>query len=150
MKDQKAASRRQRKSGIPPETRADTSSWASCCGKGLMPKSQTETLRIMTCSWVTPKTRCCVRSRLETVRAAPWYVRIGDFTGDLGARMTVYVLFGSEKAGRPVRYFIARNNLLAQQLHRPNPETWTKYAFMPMKAVQAHENKWDALFEEQR
>jgi hypothetical protein len=93
--------------------------------------------------------------QVKTVRVAPWYVRTADFTGDLAARITVYVLLGSEKAGRPVRYFIARNNLLAQQLHHPkknpeNPEKWAKNAFMPMKAVQAHENKWDALFEEQR
>jgi len=47
--------------------------------------------------------------QVKSVRAAPWYVRLDDFKGNLARQVTVYVLIGPEDASKPIRYFIAQN-----------------------------------------
>jgi hypothetical protein len=81
--------------------------------------------------------------QVKTVRAAPWYVKIDNFTGALAQQVTVYVLIGPETASRPIRNFIAKNERLASELHRP--KGWKDHAFMSIKAVAEYENHWDDI-----
>jgi hypothetical protein len=55
----------------------------------------------------------------------------------------VYVLLGSFDSEKPVRYFIAKNGVLAKHVHCP--KDWKQYGFVPMKAVERYENRWDLL-----
>lgn len=80
--------------------------------------------------------------QVKSVRAAPWYVRSGDFVGAAADQITIYVLVGGPDAARPIRYFIARNADLAPHLHQP--AGWTN-GFMPLRALQAFEDNWAAL-----
>jgi hypothetical protein len=84
--------------------------------------------------------------QVKTVRSQPWYVNLIDFHGDLLNRVTVYVLIGSEKQRGPVRFFIAKNRDVATQIHQP--PGWHKHAFMPIKALEQYENRWDTLLDE--
>ena len=81
--------------------------------------------------------------QVKSVRTPPWYVRLDDFTGEMLDRVTVYVLVGPQDATKPVRYFIAKNRELARQVHRPSG--WTTNAFMSMRALEKHEDRWGAL-----
>jgi hypothetical protein len=81
--------------------------------------------------------------QVKTVRSQPWYVRTTSFKGKNRDQATVYVLLGPEDGARPVRFFIAKNRQLAKHVHCP-PD-WKLNAFMPMRAVQKHENQWDVL-----
>ncbi len=54
-----------------------------------------------------------------------------------------YVLLGSEDGSKSVRYFIAKNRVLASHVHRV--VGWPKNGFMPLKAVERYENRWDSL-----
>ncbi|KJC44799.1 hypothetical protein UP09_14185 [Bradyrhizobium sp. LTSP885] len=78
--------------------------------------------------------------QVKTVRAAPWFVRADDFSGKNARQVTVYVLIGPETASKPIRYFIAKNKKLASHVH--HPEGWKDNAFMSMKAVARHEDRW--------
>jgi hypothetical protein len=80
--------------------------------------------------------------QIKTVRAQPWYVNTTDFEGELLDRATVYVLLGKDSQ-KPVRFFIAKNRDLAADVHQP--PGWKAHAFMPMKAVEQFENRWDIL-----
>jgi len=55
----------------------------------------------------------------------------------------VYVLLGSEKADKPVRFFIARNCDVAEHAHYP-PD-WPKNGFVKLNAIEKHEDKWSLL-----
>ncbi len=81
--------------------------------------------------------------QVKTVRSAPWYVRAADFQGERAQRITVFVLLGSEKADKPVRFFIARNADLAGHVH--TPAGWPSNAFMPLRAVLGFEGCWPLL-----
>ncbi len=81
--------------------------------------------------------------QVKTVRAAPWYVKSADFQGAAAEGVTVYVLLGSVHANKAVRYFLAFNKHLASAVHTPHG--WPANAFMPLKAVEAHENQWEVL-----
>jgi hypothetical protein len=82
--------------------------------------------------------------QVKTVRAAPWFVSVRDFEGDLLEGVTVYVLLGHEDAKKAVRYFIAKNADLQRSVHQP--AHWKAHGFMPLKALLPHENQWDALW----
>ncbi|HQL94298.1 MAG TPA: hypothetical protein PL005_06440 [Candidatus Hydrogenedentes bacterium] len=83
--------------------------------------------------------------QVKTVRSVPWYVRAESYSGDLADQLTIFVLLGNEKAEKPVRYFITRNSDVKQHLHQP--KDWKTNAFMPLKAIQNFENKWDVFGE---
>jgi len=81
--------------------------------------------------------------QVKSVRGTPWYVKLANFKGKARNQVTVYVLVGSQECKKPVRFFIAKNSDVAK--HILQPSGWTKNGFMPMKAVQPYENKWDGL-----
>ena len=81
--------------------------------------------------------------QVKTVRVQPWYVNTDDFQGELLDRVTIYVLVGPEHGKKPVRFFIAKNRDLAGSIHRPTG--WKKHGFMNVKALEQHENRWDAI-----
>lgn len=78
--------------------------------------------------------------QVKTVRSAPWYVRLTDFE-KFPDRTTVYVLLAREDGRKPVRFFIAENEDLAQRVDR----RWEPQGFMPMRAVDQYEDRWEAL-----
>ena len=86
------------------------------------------------------------RIQVKTVRQAPWYVKATSYEGAALDQVTIYVLIGKEAAAQPVRYFIARNRELADQVHRPK---WRQgqhdTAFMALKAVEQFEGRWEIV-----
>jgi hypothetical protein len=83
--------------------------------------------------------------QVKTSRSpSSWYVKLASFEGKNLNFVTVYVLLGRVDSTKPVRYFIAKNRDLAKFVHRPSKK-WKRNAFMPMKAVEQYENRWDAL-----
>lgn len=81
--------------------------------------------------------------QVKTVRAQPWYINTRDFKDEQINGVTVYVLLGPENGKKAARFFIARNRALADHIHCPSG--WKEHGFMPMKAVEPYENRWDAL-----
>lgn len=81
--------------------------------------------------------------QVKTVRAQPWYVKLISFEGESRKQVTVYVLLGSLDCKKTVRYFIAKNRDLVKHVH--SPKGWRQHGFMPMKAVERYENRWDLL-----
>jgi hypothetical protein len=81
--------------------------------------------------------------QVKTVRVQPWYVNVASFQGVSLDQVTIYVLLGKEDGKKQVRYFIARNRDLAA--HVSKPPKWTANAFMMLKSVEQHENRWDIL-----
>ena len=53
----------------------------------------------------------------------------------------MYVLLAREDGRKPVRFFIAENEDLAQRVDR----RWEPQGFMPMRAVDQYEDRWEAL-----
>ena len=90
-----------------------------------------------------PEEATLSKVQVKTVRAQPWYVNTVDFEGELLDRVTIYVLVGPEHGRKPVRFFIAKNRDLAGSIH--HPAGWKKHGFMNIKALERHENRWDAL-----
>jgi len=90
-----------------------------------------------------PKLR---KVQVKSVRSQPWYIKVSDFEGSELNRVTIYVLIGSERGTRPVRYFIARNRDVAGQVQRPSG--WAKSGFMSIKALEKYENRWDLITSE--
>lgn len=80
--------------------------------------------------------------QIKTVRSVPWYVNVADFKGNMNG-VTIYVLLGDERALKAVRYFVTFNRDLADYIYLP--PGWLKNAFMPLKAVEQYENRWDLL-----
>src|ERR1041385_3612419 len=91
----------------------------------------------------TPADSVLEKVQVKAIRAGRWWVNPATFTGKLRNRVTVYVLVGSESARKPVRYFIARNSALARRITRHHG--WNDHAFMSMKAVEPHEDRWDVF-----
>lgn len=91
----------------------------------------------------TPEERVLHKVQIKSVRSVPWFVKASDFEGDLLNQVTIYVLIGSDKAARPVRYFLAYNRELIDGVHRP--AGWTGSAFMPLRTVLKYEDRWDLL-----
>jgi hypothetical protein len=81
--------------------------------------------------------------QVKSVRKQPWYINIHDFEGSALNRVTVYVLVGPERSTEPVRYFIAKNRDLIEQVHRPSG--WAKHGFMNIKVLEKYENRWDGV-----
>jgi hypothetical protein len=81
--------------------------------------------------------------QVKTVRAQPWYVKQSSFVGAMGEQVTIYVMIGDEMAKSAVRYFVARNADLAGAFSVP--AKWPTNAFMPLRALEPHENRWDIL-----
>lgn len=81
--------------------------------------------------------------QVKTVRSVPWYVRSAQFEGASLKQVTVYVLLGSEKCEKSVRYFIAKNSQVAKHAHYP--KGWKLNGFMRAKSLEPFENKWEAL-----
>jgi hypothetical protein len=81
--------------------------------------------------------------QVKTVRSPPWYVRSADFRDEKAQQITIYVLLGSEKADKAVRFFITRNADLAGHVH--TPAGWPTNAFMPLRAVLEFEARWSLL-----
>jgi len=90
-----------------------------------------------------PADKVLKKLQVKTVRSPPWYVKAASYSGDLADQLTIFVLLGKEKAETQVRYFITRNSEVAEHVH--HPENWEKNAFMPLKAIQEHENRWDVF-----
>jgi hypothetical protein len=59
------------------------------------------------------------------------------------SEVTIYVLLGREDARKPVCYFITKNGDLKVKLHRVR--NWKQNAFMPLRAIEPFEDKWDIL-----
>jgi hypothetical protein len=70
-------------------------------------------------------------------------VKVAAFTGDALDQVTIYVLLGKTEGTTAVRYFIVRNRDAAEHVHRP--PNWNNNGFINMKAVEAHEDKWEVL-----
>lgn len=85
------------------------------------------------------------RIQVKTVRSPPWYVNQASFAGALAGQVTVYVLIGSEIASKPIRYFIAKNSDLADQVHIPSG--WESNGLLNLKAVQNYENRWPNILD---
>jgi hypothetical protein len=81
--------------------------------------------------------------QVKSVRSAPWYVKLSDFQNESLNRITIYVLIGKKDGNKPVRFFITKNSELQSNLHRP--ETFKSNAFMPMRAVEPFEDRWEIL-----
>lgn len=81
--------------------------------------------------------------QVKSVRAPPWYVKATAFQKDFPAKTTVYVLLGKEDGKASVRYFVVPNRAVAQNVH--HPEGWQLNGFMPLKAIEAYEDRWDLL-----
>ena len=94
-----------------------------------------------------PTDKALRKAQVKSVRAAPWFVRQSSFVGEALDDITVYVLIGPENALRPVRYFIAKNRDVAANVDYPKAWKENASAFLPLKGMEAHENKWDLLFE---
>ena len=84
------------------------------------------------------------RVQVKTVRSGAWYVKQADFTGERGNQVTVYVLLGAEDDAKPVRYFIARNSVVAKCVHVPKTG-WQQNGFINLKYLLAYEGKWETL-----
>lgn len=87
-----------------------------------------------------PQDKDLRRVQVKTVRLPPWFVRHSSFEGELLDQITVYVMLGPESSERPVRFFIARNQDVAEHAH--HPEGWSENGFMKLKAVESYENNW--------
>lgn len=85
------------------------------------------------------------RIQVKTVRTAPWFVRRSSFDGALLNQITVYVLLGTEKSNKPVRFFIARNRDLVGKAH--HPPDWTENGFMRLRMIEQYEDRWDIVLE---
>lgn len=81
--------------------------------------------------------------QVKTAKSGSWYVKLADFEGKALERITVYVHIGRPGGKKPIRYFIASNRQLAPFVKRQ--EGWRSNAFMPFKAVEGYEGKWDIL-----
>ena len=81
--------------------------------------------------------------QVKTVRSPPWYVNLSHFEGDFLRRVTIYVLVGPPDVRKPVRFFIAHNSDLEDHVHRP--KDWRSHGFMPLKAIETYEDRWDIL-----
>lgn len=90
-----------------------------------------------------PTEKTLRKVQVKTVRMQPWYVKQAAFKAPLSEEVTIYVLLGKEDAQKSVRYFIARNRDVAQHVHRP--AKWRNNAFMPLRAIQQYEDRWDIL-----
>jgi hypothetical protein len=88
-------------------------------------------------------THTLTKVQVKTVRAQPWYVKQSSFVGAMGEQVTIYVMIGDEMAKSAVRYFVARNADLAGAFSVP--AKWPTNAFMPLRALEPHENRWDIL-----
>jgi hypothetical protein len=82
--------------------------------------------------------------QVKTVRAAPWYVNLRDFSGEFLDRVTVYVLLGKEDARQQIRFFIAKNRAVQKHIHRPSGSK--QHGLLSMKVLKEYEDKWDSLF----
>jgi hypothetical protein len=90
-----------------------------------------------------PQDKVLRKVQVKTVRVQPWYVSVASFRGESLDQVTIYVLLGKEDGTKQVRYFIARNGDLVD--HVSKPPKWIANAFMPLKSVEPHENRWDIL-----
>jgi hypothetical protein len=62
--------------------------------------------------------------------------------------VTIYVLLGREDGRNPVRYFIAKNCDLTDQVS--SPPNWKENAFMMLKSVERYEGRWDLYKKQHR
>ena len=92
-----------------------------------------------------PTDKVLKKLQVKTVRSAPWYVKATSYSGDLADQLTIFVLLGNEKAEKQVRYFITRNSEVAENVH--HPQNWKKNGFMPLKAIEAYEDRWEVFAE---
>ena len=90
-----------------------------------------------------PEDNALRKLQVKSVRAAPWFVNNSSFEAPMLDEVTIYVLIGTEDARKPIRYFIAKNRDLAAK--RQIPGGWKDNSFMPLKALKAYEDNWDAL-----
>jgi hypothetical protein len=81
--------------------------------------------------------------QVKTVRTQPWYVKQSMFEGDGLSQITIYVLLGKETAKEAVRYFIVRNEDVANAVQTPTG--WASNAFMNLKSILQFEGRWDLL-----
>ena len=90
-----------------------------------------------------PTDRVLKKLQVKSVRSQPWYVKIASYAGALADQLTIFVLLGDEKARKPVRYFITKNNEVASHVHRPTD--WKMNGFMSLNAIKEYEDRWDIL-----
>jgi hypothetical protein len=83
--------------------------------------------------------------QVKTVRSHPWYVKQSSFENELLDQVTIYVLIGKENGNVPVRYFIARNRDLADQVS--TPANWKDTGFMELRSLTSFEDQWHVLSE---
>lgn len=82
--------------------------------------------------------------QVKTSRGSAWYVRQSNFEGKFLTRVTIYVLLGSPGSKKPVRFFIAKNSKLKDDIYVPNKD-WTSNALISMKALKIYEDRWKTL-----
>ena len=86
--------------------------------------------------------------QVKTVRSQPWYVKTAAFN-EHPNQVTIYVLLGPKDGNGPVRFFMAKNCDVKKCIHYPVNRTtgkpWKENGFMPMKAVEPYEDRWEAL-----
>jgi len=59
---------------------------------------------------------------------------------DMRKQINGLARIANEKAEKQMRYFIARNSEVAEQVHYPNG--WNESGFKPFKAIEEYENRW--------
>jgi|HubBroStandDraft_4_1064222.scaffolds.fasta_scaffold248353_2 hypothetical protein len=134
---------RKRKSGIPTGNAGEYFAMGELLRRGFDAQLADRNTKTYDLLVGRPEEATLSKVQVKTVRAQPWYVNTVDFEGELLDRVTIYVLVGPEHGRKPVRFFIARNRDLAGGIH--HPVGWKKHGFMNIKALERHENRWDAL-----
>lgn len=92
-----------------------------------------------------PTDKVLKKLQVKTVRSAPWYVKLANYSDALADQLTIFVLLGDEKAQKPIRYFITRNSEVASHVHRP--DGWKHNGFMSLTAIKEYEDRWEILAE---
>lgn len=90
-----------------------------------------------------PADRALKKLQVKTVRSAPWYVNSSEYSEGSVDQMTIFVLLGDEKAQKQIRYFITGNGDVAKHIHKPG--NWKNHGFMPLKALEEYEDRWELL-----
>lgn len=81
-----------------------------------------------------------MRVQVRTVRMHPWTMTRASLEAPPD-QITVYVLLGPPDDARPVRFFIARNREVADQVQFPNG--WSDIGSMALASLEPFENQWD-------
>lgn len=138
-----APARKKRRSGIPTGNAGEYFVMGELLRRGYDAQSADRNTKGYDLLVGQPEDEVLRKVQVKTVRAAPWFVNTAHFQGKLLDQVTIYVLLGKVDATKPVRYFIAKNSTLKSRVAQP--ANWAANAFMPLKALAPHEDRWDVI-----